>query len=153
MKRFLIPLACLLLLSATAATVLRAEDASDKPAAVDPAKLDKKIARMKNKLSLTDDQAAKLKDAWMKEGPALKAAGQKLKKGLKQLRDQVKAKAPDADVAKTLDELKADRENFRAEQAKAEASAETILTPTQRAKIVLHMAHQRRRWFRWLHRG
>jgi Spy/CpxP family protein refolding chaperone len=152
MKARTTSLICAVLFSAAALTApaLRAEDAAAKPAAQDSKNADKKLAHLKKKLALSDEQAAKLKDVWTAQKAAMKPIRDKLKKGLDQLRAQVKAKASDAEITATLDQLNAAREEMRAQTEKTMSASETILTPTQRAKIALHMAKRRHRWFAWL---
>jgi Spy/CpxP family protein refolding chaperone len=97
-------------------------------------------AQMKKKLGLTDEQAAKFKDAMKAHQDAMKPLGEQMKAGIKTLRDQVKAKAADADIKATLESLKAARQAMSAEQEKFHESLASFLTPTQQAKMVLGMA-------------
>jgi Spy/CpxP family protein refolding chaperone len=94
----------------------------------------------KKKLGLTDEQAGKFKDAMKAHHDAMKPIGEKLKAGIKTLRDQVKAKASDDDLKATIASLKAVRQEMTAEQEKFHDSLASFLTPAQQAKMILGMA-------------
>ena len=84
---------------------------------------------MKKRLELTDDQAAKFKDA------------------MKKLGEQLKAKAPDSDIQASLDSLKTAHKAVAAEEEKFHDGL-SFLTPTQRAKLLMgamrmHREHER----------
>jgi Spy/CpxP family protein refolding chaperone len=96
--------------------------------------------KMKERLGLTDDQAAKLKDAMKAHGDAMKPIGQQMKDGIKKLADQIKNKASDADIQASLDALKASRKAMADEQEKFHDALASFLTPTQRAKMLVGAA-------------
>ena len=154
MKKTLAGLLCAAALLSFSTPILQAEDAASKPAAQDAGNADKRadkfLARFKKKLELSDEQVAKLKVVWTSHQEAMKPVREKLKTALVQLRAEVKSKASDAEIAATLVQLKAGREEMRVQTEKTLAAAEGILTPSQQAKVVLHFAKQRLRLFGWL---
>ena len=105
----------------------------------------KMMGRMKERLALTDDQAGKLKDAMKAHGDAMKPLGQQMKDGVKKLAEQIKSKAPDADIQAGLDALKAARKALADEQEKFQEGLAAFLTPTQRAKMAVGAAMRMRR--------
>ncbi len=96
-------------------------------------------------LNLTPEQSNKLL-----------AIHESARQSLKPLRDQehalaekleieVKSKAPDSEIQKTLDDLKAGRKAMIEQMERMENQKNAVLTPTQQAKMVLkhkkHMEH------------
>lgn len=108
-------------------------------------------AKLKDKLGLTDDQVQKLDAAWKAQKEAAKPLHEQMKKDLAKLKDQVKNKAKDDEIKATLDSLAATRKSMQEAMEKTHADADAILTPTQRAKMVLKMAHARKHWWNWRH--
>lgn len=100
----------------------------------------KMAERAKEKLGLTDEQAAKFKDAMKAHGEAVKPLHRKMRDGLAKLGDQLQDKASDSDVKATLDSLKSVRQAMTAEEEKFHDSLASFLTPTQQAKLVMGMA-------------
>lgn len=96
--------------------------------------------RIKEKLGLTDDQAAKFKDARKAHGEATKPLHRKMRDGIAKLGDQLQDKASDGDIKATLDSLKSVRQAMSAEEEKFHDSLASFLTPTQQAKLVMGMA-------------
>jgi len=102
--------------------------------------------RLKARLGLSDEQAAKLKTAMDAHRDGSKAAMDQMRKGMDKLRDQVRGKASDDDVKATLETLKAARKSMREQEEKFEESLASFLTPTQRAKMLMGMLmHERQR--------
>lgn len=99
--------------------------------------------RAKQRLGLSDDQAAKLKDAMKAHHDAMKPLWDKLKGDMKKLHEQVNSKASDSDVQASLDSLKADHKAVADEEGKLQDSL-SFLTPTQRAKLLFGAMHMRR---------
>jgi Spy/CpxP family protein refolding chaperone len=97
--------------------------------------------RIREKLGITEEQGAKLKAARRARRDASEAIKSDLKAGVRKLHDQLEDKAPEKDIAATLEKLSASRKALRAEEDKFEAATASILTPTQRAKMVVGMAH------------
>lgn len=99
--------------------------------------------KMKEKLGLTDAQFEKFKEA--KE--AMEKAGRPMREDLAaemaRLREQLSNKAEDKDIAATLDKLEKARKGMDAAQDKFKADMALILTPTQRAKMLMGMMGQR----------
>jgi Spy/CpxP family protein refolding chaperone len=100
--------------------------------------------QMKKRLELTDEQAAKLKDAMKAHADEMKPFADQVKSLVKKLAGQIKDKASDADVQGSLDALKAARRAMAAAQDKFQDSLEGFLTPTQRAKMAVGMAMRMR---------
>lgn len=148
MKRFILAaFAAALLIPVTGAVSARAQD--DGPGAGDhagppPEMGEKMAAKMKEKLGLSDDQAAKLKDAFKAHGDAMKPLGKQMKELLEKLHKQVEDKASDGDLKATLDALKASRKSMADAQESFHATLAGFLTPTQQAKFVLGAAAQMR---------
>lgn len=119
----------------------------DGPEHHDPAKM---MEKMKDKLGLSDDQAAKLKDAMKAHGDAMKPLHDAMHDGMKKLGEQLKSTADDKDISASLDALKAARASVQAEQDKLDATLKAFLTPTQRAKLLMgmmmHMRHEGGPW-------
>jgi Spy/CpxP family protein refolding chaperone len=145
MKRLICAaLAATLLVPGMLAVSARAQDDGPDAQEQDGPKHHDMADKIKEHLGLSDDQAAKFKDAMKAHMDAMKPLGEKLKAGMKSLHEQVKAKAADADIKATLDSLKANRQAMAAEQEKFHESLAAFLTPTQQAKMVLGMAQRMR---------
>lgn len=138
---------------------LRAEDAGDDhPRKDDRGKAEwqaKAFGRMKDKLGLSDDQAAKLKDAFEAHKKAVKPLRRDLKVSLEKLRWQVDAKADAKDLAATLDQIKSSRAALREAHEKLASRLSGILTPEQRARMALWRFDmmKRRRGMVFMRRG
>lgn len=106
-----------------------------------------KLERMREKFGISDEQAAKLKAAHRTRRDASEAARTELKAAMRKLKDQLEDKASDKDLAATLERIAAARKAQRAEMEKFEAGLSSILTPTQRAKMLVAMKgrHGKRR--------
>ena len=99
-------------------------------------------AKMQKKLGLTDDQTAKMKALHDSEKEAMKPLWEKQKDLMKTLEGQVKAKASDTDIQATLDAMKSNHEAMRSQMEQFQTQKDAILTPTQRAQMMLaHMHH------------
>ena len=108
--------------------------------------------KLKEKLGLSDEQVGKLKDARKAHEEAVKPLREQMKKGMEKLRDQVKNKAADGDIQATLDELAQGRKSMQGAQEKFQADLKSILSPTQRAKMLLG-AMRRMRQGEWKGKG
>jgi Spy/CpxP family protein refolding chaperone len=102
---------------------------------------------MKERLGLTDDQAAKLKAAFEAMKTATKTLREQSKETSRKLEEQVRDLSSDKDIQATLDQLDANRKAMAAERQKMESAAASILKPYQRAKMRLMMGN------RMKHRG
>ncbi len=98
-----------------------------------------RIEHMKDKLGLTDDQAAKIKEAFMKQKEAIKPLRDQEKIDMDTLQQKVDSKASDADIKALLDKLKADHKLVMDTQERSMDKIRTILNPTQQAQMVLMM--------------
>lgn len=93
---------------------------------------------------LSEEQKDKLKAAKRAHREAAAELRAKLGKTMRLLGDQVQDGADDKAIAATLDELAKTRKAMLAQREKFEAEAARILTPTQRAKKMLAMGHQKK---------
>jgi len=98
-----------------------------------------KLERMREKLGISEEQAAKLKAARRAKRDASEASRTEMKAAMRKLSDQLEDKASDKDIAATLDKIASARKAQRAEMEKFEAGISAILTPTQRAKMLVAM--------------
>ena len=103
----------------------------------------KMAEHMKKRLELTDDQAAKFKDAMTAHHDAMKPLRQQTKDAMKKIGEQLKAKAPDSDIQASLDSLKTAHKAVAAEDEKF-YNGLSFLTPTQRAKLLMGAMHMHR---------
>lgn len=95
--------------------------------------------KLKKRLGLSDEQAAKFKDALKAHQDAVKPVQEKLRDGMKKLMGQLKDKADDKEIAATLDDLESAHKAMEEENHKFAASTAGYLTPTQRAKMLVGM--------------
>jgi Spy/CpxP family protein refolding chaperone len=95
--------------------------------------------RLKERLGLSDDQAAKLKALREENKKAAEPLKKKVKVSISKLRYQLDSDASDSAIEQTLVELTEAREALRANREKFTDSASKVLTPKQRAKLALSM--------------
>lgn len=95
--------------------------------------------RLREKFGITEDQAVQLKAARRARRDAAVAAKAEMGAAMRKLADQIEDKASEKEIAATLDKLSALRKAQRAEAEKFEAGLSSILTPTQRAKMLVAM--------------
>ena len=101
---------------------------------------------LKERLSLTEDQDAKLKAAQEAEKAAVKPLREQAKEARRKLEEQVRALASDKDIQATLDQLDAGRKAMTAEHQKLESALASVLKPYQRAKMrLLKTSHMKSR--------
>lgn len=98
-----------------------------------------RLEKMREKLGISEAQADKLKAARRAKRDASEATRAELKAAMRKLSDQLEDKAPEKDLAATLERIAAARKAQRAEMEKFEAGMREILTPTQRAKMLVAM--------------
>lgn len=98
-----------------------------------------RLEKMREKLGISEAQAEKLKAARRARRDASEATRAELKAAMRKLSDQLEDKAPEKDLAATLERIAAARKAQRAETEKFEAGMREILTPTQRAKMLVAM--------------
>lgn len=99
---------------------------------------------MKKHLGLTDDQVAKLKAAMEARKSKDQPLREQMQGGMKKLGEQLRAKAADADISATLEQLKTARKSMREQEDAFVTSLESFLTPTQRAKMLMGMIRRER---------
>lgn len=97
------------------------------------------VERMKEKFGISEEQAAKLKAAKRARRDADAAIHADIQAAMRKLSDQLEDKAPEKDLSATLDKIVAARKSMRAEEDKFEAALTSILTPTQRAQMLVAM--------------
>lgn len=98
-----------------------------------------RLERLREKLGISDEQAAKLKAARRATRDATGMARTELKAAMRKLKDQLEDKASEKELAATLERIAAARKAQRAEAEKFEAGLGAILTPIQRAKMLVAM--------------
>jgi Spy/CpxP family protein refolding chaperone len=98
------------------------------------------MGMMKDKLGLTDDQKAKMKEFHKSQQEKMKALMDQQKADLKSLKEKVDEKASDAELKAVLDKLSADRKAIQEAQEDMIKNMRAILTPMQQAKMALGMA-------------
>lgn len=143
MKRMIstVGAAALLAGALLAPALLRAEDKADKPAQEEKHRGGMR-AMFKEKLGLSDEQEAKLKGLRRAHREASESAKSELKAAMRRLGDQLEDKASEKELSATLDKIKSGRRALRDAQDKFEADSAAVLTPTQRAKMVVAMGHR-----------
>jgi len=97
------------------------------------------MGRMKEKLGLTDDQAAKVKELFKRLGEETKPLREQAKIDMDTLRLKVDSKAPDSEIKKILEALTLDRKKMEEGRKKLQDQLALILTPTQRAKMIMRL--------------
>jgi Spy/CpxP family protein refolding chaperone len=97
------------------------------------------MERMREKFGLSEEQETKLKAAHRAKRDAAAASMAELGSLTRKLQDQLEDKAAEKDLSATLDKIVAARKAMRADEDKFEASLTSILTPTQRAKMLVAM--------------
>lgn len=95
--------------------------------------------RMREKFDISEEQEAKLKAARRARRDADAAIHADMQAAMRKLSDQIEDKAPEKDLSATLDKIVAARKSMRAEEDKFEAALTSILTPTQRAQMLVAM--------------
>jgi Spy/CpxP family protein refolding chaperone len=98
---------------------------------------DRDMHRMKSRLGLSDDAAAKLEAAIKARREASGPLQKQLREGMRKLGGQLRDKAADADIQATLDSLAAARKGLREQEETFESSVKGFLTATQRAKLLI----------------
>jgi Spy/CpxP family protein refolding chaperone len=136
--------------------ILRADD----PASGDndgPPKMDRgqgwekggPMGMWKEKMGLTVDQAAKLKDLMKNQREETRALADQMKVDMDTLKLKVDSKASDDQIKTLLDNLSAQKKKMQAKREEFINQAKGILTPTQQAKFLLAMKEHGR----WGHEG
>jgi len=93
----------------------------------------------KQKLGLSDAQAAKLEAAMKTHREAMQPLREKQGAALKTLGEQIKSNAGDSAVQATLDQLKSLQNSVQAESEKFHQTLASFLTPTQQGKMLVGM--------------
>lgn len=98
-----------------------------------------KEGKWKEKLGLSEEQAAKLQAARKERQDTVKPIHDQLKLSMDRLREQVKNNASDGDIKVTLDQIQSSHKTLQAANEKFKAEMDSILTPMQRAKMMVGM--------------
>jgi len=122
---------------------LRADDNSPAPQREDTAGSHWGHNKEHKGLELTKEQKEKLEALMKSEREAIKPLRRKQRDLRIKLADQIEDKAGDSDIKATLADLKANRKALMEQVDKFRAEKETILTPTQQAKMMLWMSGHR----------
>ena len=101
----------------------------------------------KEKLGLTDEQAAKLKDLFKAQREETKPLRDHLRIDIDNLRLQVDSNASKSELAATLDKLSGEKKALRTAQEKFQQKLRGVLDPKQQAQMVLSMGGGRRGGF------
>lgn len=91
----------------------------------------------KKRLGLSDAQSSEVDTLWKKQMEELKRLHKQMWKDREALRSTVKVKTKDDEIEKLLDALSRDRKNFADSMGEFEDQIRAILTPRQRAQIML----------------
>ena len=97
------------------------------------------LGMMKKKLDLTDDQASKMKELFKKQREENEPLREQTKIDMDTLRLKVDSKASDSEIKKVLEALSADQKKMEEDRGKMKEELSAILTPTQKAKMLLDM--------------
>ena len=101
--------------------------------------------RMKEKLGLNDAQAKKLDAVSQEQRTAVKPLQEALSKAIRKINGLLDIEASDKDIQAALDQVEQARQSLRVETDKFQKTMETMLTPTQRAKmLIMHEKMMRR---------
>lgn len=90
-------------------------------------------------LDLSSSQKDKLKDARRENKEKMQNIWEDKKKHLDRLKELVDSKASDSELESVLKQLKDDHEAMESQEDKFHEQMEDILTPMQKAKMVLRM--------------
>lgn len=123
--------AAALLLSGAAAGA-RAEPGEDGPRRPHESRAE----RVKEALGLSDEQARKLKTLRRAHRDAAAELRGALAAAMRKLGDQLADKASDKELAATLDSIASSRAALARERARFESALGSVLTPTQRARLL-----------------
>jgi len=93
----------------------------------------------KEKMEMTDAQAEKFKALMQAKHEAVMPFRKQAMEDTHKLREQLKNKADDKEIQATMERMEKSHKAIEAEQEKFKAATASLLTPTQRAKLLLHM--------------
>lgn len=97
------------------------------------------VERIKAQLVMNDEQTVKFKDAVKAHDDTMNPLARRMKDGDKKLAEQIKTKAPDADIQASLDGIKSARKAIFDEQERFQEGLAAFLSPLQRAKMIVGM--------------
>ncbi|HVO32320.1 MAG TPA: Spy/CpxP family protein refolding chaperone [Elusimicrobiota bacterium] len=117
--------------------------ADQTPAPADQKAMDKG-GKLQKELGLTKDQAAKFQALKESFKSAMKPLNDKRRDLMTKLKSQVDAKAPDADLQSTLNDLDANHKAVMDQMMQMKTQMQSLLTPTQRAKMLVARKNHRR---------
>jgi len=98
--------------------------------------------RMKERLGLTDEQAAKLKDLRESNQKEMRALQDKVQDETTAIKRKLRDGAGDSVLKPLLDKLQADHETLQAKRKANMDKMREILTPTQQAKMLVMMGRR-----------
>lgn len=93
--------------------------------------------RLQEKLGLSAEQEAKLKDAMQAHRKAERGLFRRVRDASEKLSDQIADRTADQEIQATLDQLTSARRAMQDESEKFHEALAAFLTPTQRAKMLL----------------
>jgi Spy/CpxP family protein refolding chaperone len=91
----------------------------------------------KQRLALSGDQLPRFLAAVKTRDAALQPLSEQWRAGMRKLQSQLAANAPDAEVQESLHALARVRKAAAAREERFDAALSTLLTPTQRAKVLV----------------
>jgi len=91
---------------------------------------------MKEKIGLTSEQSKKLEAAWKEHREAVKALREQMHKAMKKVQGELEIEASDKDIQAALDQAEKARQALRGAGDKLRQAMDSVLTPTQRAKML-----------------
>lgn len=105
---------------------------------------DKKMDKALEKLDLSADQRSRINTARRDHKEAMEAIVSRKHAHLDTLEAQVGRQASDSELKDTLREIKKDKADLQDQMEKFHDKLEDILTPTQKAKLILHKKKMKR---------
>lgn len=96
-------------------------------------------------LGLSEDQKTKLKKLEEDKDAAMTPLHRKMRDLTIKLGDQIEDKASESEIKATLEELHSSRKAMKEQMEKFDHEKDAILTPTQRAKMMLWKMHRMHR--------
>jgi Spy/CpxP family protein refolding chaperone len=107
--------------------------------------MEEKMDRAIDKVEVSGEKRERLREARREHKEVVQPIHERMEQHMNTLKEQVDRKAGDSELKETLDKLEDDKEDLMQERKKFHEKLEDILTPTQKAKMVLSMKGKMRR--------
>lgn len=114
--------------------------AADKKGKAETGACEFRMGKRAKKLGLTEEQAKKIRELRKEAREAVKPLRKELKEKMRELKRQVRAMEGDDKIAATLKDVEKARKALRSAKEKQRGKIESLLTPGQRAKVLLAQA-------------